>query len=40
LAEDALIGDAAGDLDSCLAGDLAKNLVKAGVVGGDEERAC
>jgi hypothetical protein len=33
LAEDALVGDSAGDLDSGVAGDLAKDLVEAGVVG-------
>jgi hypothetical protein len=38
LSEDAFVGDAAGDLDSGLVGDLAQNLVEAGVAGGDKER--
>ena len=33
LSEDALVGDAAGDLHPGIGGDLAKNLVEAGVVG-------
>jgi len=35
LAEDSLIGDSAGDLHPGLGGDLTKDLVEAGVVGGD-----
>ena len=33
MAEDALVGDSAGDLDSGITGDLAEDLVEAGVVG-------
>ena len=39
LAEDSLIGDAAGDLHSGIATNLTKDLVEAGVVRGDGERA-
>ena len=40
-AEDALIGDAAGDLHAGEAGDVAQDLVEAGVVSGDgEEPIC
>jgi hypothetical protein len=37
-AEDALVGDSAGDLDSGQTRDIAKNLVEAGVAGGDLEQ--
>ena len=39
LTKDTLIGNAAGDLHSCIRGDLAKDLVEAGVVGCDGEFA-
>ena len=39
IAKDALIFDAAGDLHSGVCGDLPENLVEAGIVGGDGERA-
>lgn len=37
VAEDALVGDAAGDGHADLAGDIAEDLVKAGVIGCDGE---
>ncbi len=37
VAEDALVGDASGDGHAGLAGDIAEDLVEAGVIGGDGE---
>lgn len=39
LAEDAFVGDASGDLHSGFFGDVAEDLIEAGVVGGDEKLA-
>ena len=36
-AKDAFVGDASGDLHARVGGDLAENLVEAGVVGGDRK---
>ena len=38
-AEDALVGDAASDLHAGEAGDVAQDLIEAGVVGVDGEKA-
>ena len=39
LAEDTLVCDAASDLDSGVGGDLTKDLIEAGVIGGDRKFA-